>query len=276
MRTVFLSLLASLLCACASSAGGTTEPNAGTPTTIAADKVGGYCELAGSPGYLSSAKNPSCASGLCLYDGLRELTQAKTGQKYFEAYCSADCTNATCPAGWQCVGNDVGAKVCAKIPAVCGDGVVQLDEACDDGNTYAHDGCSSDCTTVLPGGVDVVTVKLGGGTGSRWYPSLGQETKDGWAVVENVTPQGFLVRFLVASVSKSISFDLRVPRAVGVVKPDATFGPGLSDANAISVEAPSMTVLEAGTDGRSYRVVFAGKIPSLAAFSGEVVVTLAE
>ena len=38
-----------------------------------------------------------------------------------------------------------------NIPMQCGDGVRTSDEACDDGNTVAGDGCSADCRTVEPG-----------------------------------------------------------------------------------------------------------------------------
>ena len=37
-------------------------------------------------------------------------------------------------------------------PAVCGDGIRQGEEACDDGNTEDGDGCSSTCVVVCPSG----------------------------------------------------------------------------------------------------------------------------
>ena len=33
----------------------------------------------------------------------------------------------------------------------CGNGVIETDEACDDGNTQSNDGCSADCTLVESG-----------------------------------------------------------------------------------------------------------------------------
>ena len=38
-----------------------------------------------------------------------------------------------------------------NIPMQCGDGVRTQDEACDDGNAVAGDGCAADCRTVEPG-----------------------------------------------------------------------------------------------------------------------------
>ena len=34
---------------------------------------------------------------------------------------------------------------CTTTPAVCGDGIVETGETCDDGNTVSGDGCSSTC-----------------------------------------------------------------------------------------------------------------------------------
>jgi len=42
-------------------------------------------------------------------------------------------------------------SVAADSKRSCGDGVRTPDEACDDGNTTAGDGCSADCRTVAPG-----------------------------------------------------------------------------------------------------------------------------
>jgi fibro-slime domain-containing protein len=41
-------------------------------------------------------------------------------------------------------------QVCVST-IVCGDGVVEAGEACDDGDTTGMNGCSADCTTVTPG-----------------------------------------------------------------------------------------------------------------------------
>lgn len=36
------------------------------------------------------------------------------------------------------------------VTSVCGNGIVEGDEACDDGNTYPCGGCNADCTRVQP------------------------------------------------------------------------------------------------------------------------------
>lgn len=45
-----------------------------------------------------------------------------------------------CPEGTRCAANE---SVCISTP--CGDGIVQADEECDDGNLRDGDGCSHDC-----------------------------------------------------------------------------------------------------------------------------------
>ena len=46
-------------------------------------------------------------------------------------------------------------------PGVCGDGAVDDDEVCDDGNTTSGDGCSALCDSTEPCGDGIVTVALG-------------------------------------------------------------------------------------------------------------------
>ena len=58
--------------------------------------------------------------------------------------CSATCQTEY---GWDCQGEP---SVCTPLP-VCGNGVVQGGEECDDGNTISGDSCSSDCrNTPIP------------------------------------------------------------------------------------------------------------------------------
>jgi len=59
--------------------------------------------------------------------------------------CSADCSTVepgyTCPKGAKNTGGP-----CTKAPAkVCGNGIIEAGEGCDDGNTVSGDGCSSTC-----------------------------------------------------------------------------------------------------------------------------------
>ena len=65
-----------------------------------------------------------------------------------EADCGAvECTNGTCDdsSGLAECGCDAGFKGPDCDTLACGDGVLDDGEACDDGNTDALDGCSSDC-----------------------------------------------------------------------------------------------------------------------------------
>ncbi len=59
------------------------------------------------------------------------------------------------------------ATVNATIPAVCGNGVVEGDEQCDDGNLIDGDGCSSTCQT-----------EGGGGGGDSWPPAISNVVED--------------------------------------------------------------------------------------------------
>jgi len=42
-------------------------------------------------------------------------------------------------------------RILSTTPGVCGNGERTADEACDDGNTQADDGCAADCRSVEPG-----------------------------------------------------------------------------------------------------------------------------
>jgi cysteine-rich repeat protein len=56
----------------------------------------------------------------------------------------ADGVTVLCPAHASCV--VVGSAAACQTPqAVCGDGIVEAGEVCDDGNTTSGDGCSADC-----------------------------------------------------------------------------------------------------------------------------------
>jgi cysteine-rich repeat protein len=66
------------------------------------------------------------------------------------------CGNGVIDSGEQCDDGPLGSNVCTPQctfkPAVCGDGVVQHGELCDDGNKVPGDGCENDCTpTSCPG-----------------------------------------------------------------------------------------------------------------------------
>ena len=65
-----------------------------------------------------------------------------------------DCCNGNCvlEANCRCAtpASGIGPQLCVST-IVCGDGAVTGDEACDDGNLAATDGCSADCRTVEGG-----------------------------------------------------------------------------------------------------------------------------
>src|SRR6185369_6379698 len=51
------------------------------------------------------------------------------------------CGNLRCPEGWSC-----SAEKDACIPGVCGNGNIDGNEVCDDGNAVEGDGCDTNCT----------------------------------------------------------------------------------------------------------------------------------
>ncbi len=73
--------------------------------------------------------------------------------------CSADCktveANYTCPKeGGKCTPKDdpgSGTDPNPNKDPVCGNGILENDEICDDGNTTSGDGCSDNCKQIEPG-----------------------------------------------------------------------------------------------------------------------------
>lgn len=63
------------------------------------------------------------------------------GNNHVESYAGEQCDP---PNGTTCDTS------CQTIPTVCGNGILQPGEACDDGNTTDYDGCSSSCTIETP------------------------------------------------------------------------------------------------------------------------------
>jgi cysteine-rich repeat protein len=54
-----------------------------------------------------------------------------------------DARGCTIDAGYQCAGAP---SVCVPSNPVCGNGVNEIGESCDDGNNKNGDGCSNKCT----------------------------------------------------------------------------------------------------------------------------------
>lgn len=93
---------------------------------------------------LSCSLNAACGDGV-----LNSGEQCDDGNKI-----PGDCCNGSCGLESNCKcstpASGTGAQVCVST-IVCGDSLVTGDEACDDGNETAADGCSADCRTVDPG-----------------------------------------------------------------------------------------------------------------------------
>jgi len=245
---------------------------------VSEDGLGPSCTLGGSPGHVSAKDDATCAQGVCVYDGAHALTQEKTGQTYYDTYCSADCSAADCPTGWDCAVADGRRSVCVKQPAVCGDGVRQYGEACDDGNVSALDGCNADCTAVLPSSLNVIELEANREKTKRWFPKLPYDYERNLAVIEEVTPERVALRFAVAPVP--YVFVLRIPRKVGVVDPASPTASGigwLANVNGAETDLFGTTkrteVVAIGADKRSYRVRYEATGGALSV-RGELVVTV--
>jgi len=93
----------------------------------------------------------SCSAGECVHvaiscdDGdacTADTCDPATGCSHATFSCDDNnpCTTDTCDPDTGCVHS-------GNCPAVCGNGVLEAGEQCDDGNTTNGDGCSSTCTT---------------------------------------------------------------------------------------------------------------------------------
>jgi hypothetical protein len=90
--------------------GGGTTSN-GPP--IDAEQLGGACSGFGTGiGETAGFTTEDCAAGVCLVDARHGL----------DLYCSADCSNATCPDGWECQAVDHGVEHACFRVAGAGDG----------------------------------------------------------------------------------------------------------------------------------------------------------
>jgi cysteine-rich repeat protein len=288
MRYPLLTLLPlALLAACTSTTIQSAAPTAldggdgGAPpgeNLLPADQLGGTCALIGSPGHISVKDNSDCPLGKCIYDGVHPLEQEGTKQTIYETYCSADCSTATCPTGWDCTADEQGGKVCLKQPAVCGDASKQVAESCDDGNVVGRDGCSADCRQLLPSSLDILSLKFNAGETAEWIPKLPVNSGGTRASIDEVTTKSFRLQFAVLLDERSRGlWELRIPRTVGVVPEDPTLG-FLSVTNEaagfkIPPEERFMEVLSAGADGRSFRVSVRGNMAG-SKLAAELVVTL--
>lgn len=210
-------------------------------------------------------------AGVCVADGTRKVDNG--GSSLFDRYCSASCENATCPEAWECVNNDyVNAentqvpRICVKQPAVCGDGVKQLDEACDDSNKLDKDGCSADCRTRLPAGINVTSFHGFNLVGTQQslsvtkafyitaFPDFSDGSgTDGYANILDLTSTSIKVVVGARNAMNSYFVTASVPRTVGSIAPlvstgqwDSVMGPALASSTG--------EVVSATGDGRAFEV----------------------
>lgn len=138
LHSTSLSALALALAACGSTAND-ASPDASltAPDAPAITGVGNSCATGCIGADVCANSSTTCEHGYCLFDGRGDQ---------FDSYCTMDCSTTGCPAGYHCedVPFDLD-RACVADPAVCGDGVLERGEACDDGNTASDDGCRGDC-----------------------------------------------------------------------------------------------------------------------------------
>lgn len=99
-----------------SSSNGTPDggpSTAGSGPPIDAADLGGACSGFGTGiGETAGFTTEDCAAGVCLVDARGGL----------DLYCSADCSNASCPDGWECQAVDHGVEhACFRVAAGDGD-----------------------------------------------------------------------------------------------------------------------------------------------------------
>jgi cysteine-rich repeat protein len=150
MRAVAL-FLALLACGGGSTDTGGRDSDSGDsdsgdsdPEPVPVEDLGEFCPMGCNLETCVDDESADCDSSLCLYDGRFGL----------DTYCTQPC-EGSCPAGYSCLAAADGfGDVCMANRAVCGNGVQERGEACDDGNTEDRDFCSGDCkmVTVPPSG----------------------------------------------------------------------------------------------------------------------------
>ena len=89
------------------------------------------------------------------FKSVEKLESDLTDQKYFSNNSvNAICGNGIIEAGETCddgnlVNGDGCENNCTLTGAICGNGIIEAGEACDDGNLVNGDGCDSNCTLTL-------------------------------------------------------------------------------------------------------------------------------
>jgi len=89
------------------------------------------------------------------FKSVEKLESDLTDQKYFSNNSvNAICGNGIIEAGEACddgnlVNGDGCENNCTLTGAICGNGIIEAGEACDDGNLVNGDGCENNCTLTL-------------------------------------------------------------------------------------------------------------------------------
>src|SRR5689334_141080 len=109
-----------------------------------------------------------CIVGVCIPDELDTGSSATSPADSGEVASSmpessADSQDTAMDTGPLDSSSEGGSST-TGIPTDCGNGRIDGDEVCDDGNTVTGDGCNADCQ---PGGQEIWTVILDGGAQDR-------------------------------------------------------------------------------------------------------------
>ena len=114
-------------------------PDGGVCQPVAGDGCDGLCQL--EPGYICPVPGVRCVAAACGDGLLVGAEQCEPGTTSPPEACAADCTIAD---GYACARDAAGVLVCV-VPGCNNNGIVELGEACDDGNNNMGDGCTPLC-----------------------------------------------------------------------------------------------------------------------------------
>jgi fibro-slime domain-containing protein len=113
--------------------GGTCQP-------VAGDGCDRLCQL--EPGYACPLPGTRCVAAACGDGFLVGREQCEPGTTNPPEACASDCTIAD---GYACATDATTGTLLCVVPGCNNDGIVDLGEACDDGNNSMGDGCTPLC-----------------------------------------------------------------------------------------------------------------------------------
>ncbi len=109
--------------------------------TVSGDGCSSTCQ--NEPGWQCPTPDAKCIAAACGDGILAGNEQCDDGNNSSGDGCSSSCQ---VEPGWACVTNAKPPPASACHRTVCGDGIKEGSEECDDGNTIPYDGCSPTCT----------------------------------------------------------------------------------------------------------------------------------